>query len=239
MATDYRPHEGALSNTTFPSLVHSILRRGETGVLTAQDQQVEKSLYIRDGRPLFAASTDPEDRLGNLYLRTGRVPLPGLLAAVEKSGAQKKRLGTVLVEMGLIQPEQLVEGVLEQVKGIILSLFQWTRGRYRYTPGPLPTEEVITLRLNADRIILEGVRGIDRWERVWEAVGPLNAVYQIVKESEDRVRPLALSLEEAVVLSHLDQPATVQALCALGKMRDFDLCRLLWALKTLGIIRRV
>lgn len=239
MTTAHRPHEGALSNTTFPSLVYSILRRGDTGVLTIQNESIEKALYIRDGRPLFATSTDTEDRLGTLLLKAGRVSLVGLLSAVEKSTTSKKRLGTLLVEGGLIRPQDLVDGVLEQVKGIILNLFQWARGRYRYAPGPLPTDEVITLLLNADRIILEGVRGIHRWERVWEAVGPLDATYQKVKVPEERVRTLGLSQTDTAVLSHLDQPATLQSLCGPGKTNDFELCRSLWALKTLGIVKRV
>ena len=239
MTTGHQMHEGTLSNTTFPSLVYSILRRADTGVLRVQDHGVEKSLYIRDGRPIFAGSTDPEDRLGVLYLRNGKVTLAGLLSALEKSTLQKKRLGTVLVEMALIRPEDLVEGVLEQVRRIILSLFQWTQGRYKYTPGPLPTEEVITLKLNADRTLLEGVRGIERWERVWEAVGPLDARYEMMKESDERVRALGLSPEDAAVLSNLDRAKSLQELCGLGKMIDFDLCRLVWALKTLGLVKRV
>ncbi len=232
-------HEGALSNTTFPSLVYSILRRADTGVLTIQNLGVEKSLYIRDGRPLFASSTDPEDRLGNLYLKKGRVTLAGMLAATDQSNAQKKRLGTVLVEMSLIKPQDLVEGVLEQVRLIILSLFQWTQGRYKYTPGPLPTDEVITLKLNADRTILEAVRGIERWERVWEAVGPLDARYDLAKGIEERVKALGLSAGDAAALALLDRPKTLQELCGTGTMSDFDLCRLLWALKTLGLVKRV
>ena len=239
MPTEHRSHQGALSNTTLPSLIYSVLRRGETGILRVQDHGVEKALYIRDGRPLFAMSTDPEDRLGCRFLKAGRVPLAGLLAAAEKSDAQKKRLGTVLVEMGLIRPEDLVEGVLAQVKGIILSLFQWTQGRYSYSPGPLPTDEVITLKLNADRITLEGVRGIDRWDRVWEAVGPLDARYQAAKGSEERARALDLSQDDAALLTRLEGPVSLRELCGQGKMSDFDLCRLLWALKTLGLVKRV
>ncbi len=239
MTIGHQTHEGVLSKTTFPSLVYSILRRADTGVLRVQEHGVEKSLYIRDGRPIFAGSTDPEDRLGVLYLKNGKITLTGLLSALEKSTLEKKRLGTVLVEMALIKPEDLVEGVLEQVRRIILSLFQWTQGRYKYTPGPLPTEEVITLKLNADRTLLEGVRSIGRWERVWEAVGPLDARYEVTKESDERVRALGLSPEDAAVLSHLDKSRSLEDLCGLGKMSDFDLCRLLWALKTLGLVKRV
>jgi len=162
-----------------------------------------------------------------------------MLAALDQSGKQKKRLGTVLVEMALIKPEDLVEGVLDQVRRIILSMFQWTQGRYKYTPGPLPTEEVITLKLNADRTLLDGVRGIERWERVWEAVGPLDARYEMTKGSEERVKALGLPPQDAAALSLLDRAKPLQDLCGSGKLSDFDLCRLLWALKTLGLVKRV
>src|SRR5215470_5038582 len=46
MTTEPKAHQGALSNTTLPSLIYSILRRGETGVLTLKDHGIEKSLYI-------------------------------------------------------------------------------------------------------------------------------------------------------------------------------------------------
>src|SRR5258706_12864226 len=234
-----RPHEGELTGTTFPSLVYAILRRGETGVLTVKHEGVEKALYIKDGSPLFATSGDPEDRLGNLLLKMGRVSLSGMLAAVEKSSAGKKRLGTVLVEMGAIKGEDLVTGVLAQVNGIIMNLFQWTQGHYRYAPGPLPSDEVITLRLNGDRIILQAVRGINQWERVWEAVGPLDARYEAVKGQDERLKSLDLSPADTSVLARMGQGATLQSLCGQEKPGDFEVCRLLWALKTLGIVKRV
>jgi uncharacterized protein DUF4388 len=239
MAQTTHEREGALSNTTFPSLLYTILRRGETGVLGLRDGPIEKSLYVGDGKPLFATSSDPEDRLGTLYLKAGRITIANLLKALDTATATKKRLGTVLVEMGAIKAQDLVEGVLSQVKSTILSLFQWRHGRYRYAPGPLPTDEVITLRLNADRLVLDGVRGIDRWERVWEAVGHLDASYQATKDGEDRVRALKLSPDDAAVLSRCDHPAPLQELCAQSKLSNFDVCRLVWALKTLGLVKRV
>ena len=48
-------------------------------------------------------------------------------------------------------PDDLVVG---RYMRIISGLFLWTRGHYRYVPGALPTEEVITLRLSAGELIL-------------------------------------------------------------------------------------
>src|SRR6266850_3959229 len=152
-----KTREGIVSSTTVPGLVYSILREKETGVLTVTGESTEKSVYIQSGRPVFATSNDRDDRLGQVFFKSGAITLENLLAVVVRSRSEKKRLGTLLVELGLIQPSELVGGVLTQVRNIISSLFGWTRGRYRYVPGPLPTEEVITLKLSAGNMILEGI----------------------------------------------------------------------------------
>ncbi len=238
MRSPRRTREGILSTTTFPSLIYSVLGQKETGVLTLTSDTTEKSVYIRDGRPVFATSNDRDDRLGQVFFKGGRISLENLLLALELSVPARKRLGTVLVEMGLIEPHALVEGVLAQARNIIRSLFLWTRGRYRHVPGPLPSEEVITLKLSAADIVLEGIRRIESWDRIWEAVGGLDAKYRTADGMAESAGDLQLSLEEWTLLSHLDHPVALRDICRSSTMKDFEICRLLWALLTLGVVHR-
>ncbi len=76
---------GVLSSTGFPGLLSTILSQKETGILTLRDDSIEKSVFIEQGRPIFASSTDPDDRLSNVFLRGGKITLAGLLPAVERS----------------------------------------------------------------------------------------------------------------------------------------------------------
>jgi len=230
--------EGVLASATFPTLIYSILSRDETGVVTLAGQDVEKSIYIQDGRPIFATSTDREDRLGEVLFRSGKVSLEGLTESVEIALKSAKRLGAVLVEKRLITPHDLVEGVRYQVRNIITSLFEWTRGRYRYAPGPLPTEEVITLKLSAGDLILEGIRRVESMSRIWEALGGLDVRYRATGRVEKLSSDLNLSLEEWTLLSRCERPATLRELCRKSNLKDFDVCRFLWAMLTLGIIGR-
>jgi hypothetical protein len=238
MVSDGGAREGILSSTTFPGLIYSVLSQRETGVLTLTDGTSIKSIYIQSGQPIFATSNDRDDRLGQVFFKAGLISLESLLAALERSRQVNKRLGTLLVEMGLIQPHDLVEAVLTQVRNIICSLFLWTRGRYRHLPGPLPTEEVITLKLSAANIILEGIRGITSWDRIWEAVGGLEARYQTVEGLAESARDLRLSLQDWTLLSHCESDISLREICRISAMKDFETCRLLWALLTLGIVRR-
>jgi len=231
--------EGVLSTTTFPGLMYAILDRKETGMLTLTGDALEKSIYIQSGRPVFATSNDRDDRLGQIFFKAGLVSLEGLIGALERATREGKRVGTVFVEMDLIRPHDLVEGVRTQVRNIVCSLFLWTRGRYRYRPGALPSDEVITLKLSAGNTILEGIRRIESWERIWEAVGGLEVQYQTASGIEVMGRDLTLSLEEWTLLSYCERAVPLRELCRRSRLKDFEICRLLWALMTLGIVIRM
>ncbi len=230
--------EGILSSATFPALIYSIFGRDDTGVLTLTGDTSEKSIYVQAGRPTFATSNDRDDRLDQVLFKAGVVSLENLVESSIESVQSGKRLGTVLVEKGYIKPHDLVEGVCAQARNIICSLFQWTRGRYRYTPGPPPTEEAITLKLSPGDIILEGIRAIESWERIWEAVGDLDGAYQTTERVQRLSGDMKLSLEEWTLLSHCEQPVSLRDLCRVSAMKDFDLCRFLWAMLTLGVVQR-
>lgn len=230
--------EGILSSATFPALIYSILNREDTGVLTLTGETTEKSIYIQGGQPIFATSSDRDDRLGQILFKNGMVSLETLMESVELSVQSGKRLGTILVEKRTIKPHDLVEGVRSQVRDIMTSLFLWTRGRYRYTPGPLPTDEVITLKLSAGDIVLEGIRRIDSWGRIWEAVGDLDVQYATGGRVEQLSSGMNLSLEEWTLLSHCERPVSLRNLCRGSTLKDFDVCRFLWAMLTLGAVTR-
>ena len=42
----------------------------------------------------------------------------------------------MLVEKGILEPKELVRGVVDQTRDIILLAFQWSTGSYRLEPGP-------------------------------------------------------------------------------------------------------
>lgn len=55
---------------------------------------------------------------------------------------------------------------------------------------------------------------------------------------QELLKDLDLSLEEWTLLSHMERPTTLRDLCRASGLNDFEICRLLWAFLTLGIVRR-
>ena len=89
---------------------------------------------VQEGRLVFASSSSPDDRLGELLLRRGRITLRQFADAGRAVGPGK-RLGTVLVEQGVLTPKDLVKTVVDHTQEIIYGAFQWTEGQYRLQEG--------------------------------------------------------------------------------------------------------
>ena len=230
---------GRLGPLTFPSLIHDICEDRNTGVLTIRDGEAEKSLCIDKGRIVFARSNDKDDRLGALLIRHGMLRFADMEAAAKISSETGQRLGGVLVARQVIRPQDLVWGVREQVKEIVTGFFLWTRGSYEMALGVLPSDEVITLKMSTGDIVLQGVKRIESWTRIQLAVGGLDARYKVGTRIEEIGRTMSLSLEEWTLLSRCEGPVTIQYLCEATPMKDFDVCRLVWALTVVGMLARL
>jgi hypothetical protein len=230
------PPEGTLAERDLPELVQVLQESRWTGVLKLQRALVTKDITVEEGRLVFATSSDPDERLGTLLLRRGHVSLRQLIDAGKRVGAGK-RLGTLLVEDGVLPPKELVRAVVDHSREVILSAFAWGEGRYRLEPGKR-SPEAITLNIDPARLILEGIRRIESWRRIERAVGGLATGYRRRKEGGAAAERLGLDDEERRLADALARPHTVEELCAGSKLSSFEVCRLLWALRVIGFVER-
>jgi hypothetical protein len=229
--------QGRLAEHDFPELIHALSEGRWTGLLTLTNMGVGRSVTVQQGRMVFAASTSSDDRLGELLFRQGRISLRQYSDAGVAVGPGK-RLGTILVEQGILTPKDLVRAVVEHTQEIIYGAFQWTEGQYRLQAGA-PPAEAITLKISTPDIIMEGIKRIESWRRIQRAVGGLEARYERVANYEETLRSLTPSLEKLTLLTGLNEPMSLEALCHESTLSDFEVCRALWAYKVIGVVRRL
>jgi Domain of unknown function (DUF4388)/GYF domain 2 len=231
------PLEGDFSEYDFPDLVQALYQRRWTGSVKAQRGSVAKAVQVREGRLVFATSTSPDDRLGELLLRNGRITLRQYLEAGQ-AVQQGRRLGAVLVERGALQAEEIVPFVTEHTREVIYGLFLWTEGRYQLDEG-LDRQETITLRINTPELILQGIKRIQDWSRIRDGVGGIDALYERAPDWEEQIRQMALSDDERALVSGHADVLDVAARCEGSPLPDFEACRVLWAFRVVGALRHV
>ena len=87
-------------------------------------------------------------------------------------------------------------------------------------------------------MLLEGVKRIDSWVRVYEEVGGLNTEYRTTRHMERLTRDLPLSPDEKALLKMCDAPTSLEEMCEASKLNDFDVCRSVWAMLLLGALMK-
>jgi hypothetical protein len=144
----------------FPSEVLQLLQLAQaTGRLELERAEERAEIYIERGRPVFARTSGATVRSGQILVHRGAVTSEVLDEALalqrERPG---QRLGALLVEIAAARPEQVRQAVQESLLRIVYGVLLWREGTFRFVPGSRAEQEDVTLDLDLDRLILEGLR---------------------------------------------------------------------------------
>jgi hypothetical protein len=188
------------------------------------------------GRVVYAASTNVDERLGESLLVRGRISARQYLEA-SRLIRPGRRLGAILVELSALEPDELIPAVETQVKDILMELFTWTRGNYELVMKDMDHESVIVLNISTENLILEGIRRIRSWAQVLRGIGHIDTVLFPTGQT-DAIYKVEMSPEEQEVLAQVNGRATIEQICDVSYLTNFETCRTLWALQVLGVVRR-
>jgi hypothetical protein len=230
---------GSLEESSLPELLRSIMRSRESGILTCHLQEYLKSIQLQDGQIIFASSNNQDDRLGESLIKYGRIQVKQYLDAKDlvRPG---KRLGAVLCEMNVLSPEELVDGVRNQVLDIIRGLFDVSKGNYELVLKQIDTQEMIVLNISTEDIIFDGVKSISSWSRIAKGIGPLHGKLVPAPDANKILMNLTLDPEETHLFSLCEKGQfTIEDICAMSYMNNFETCRHLWAFMMVGALEEV
>lgn len=225
---------GRLEDVHFANLLLRISQQRESGVLHVSRSHFEKDIYFQEGHIVFAKSNDSDERLGELLLRRGKITLHQFEDAASKI-VPGMRLGTILVQEGHIKPNDLYQGVIDQVEEIIYSLFEWTEGEFEFLPGDLPSKEVITLSISTADVIRTGIGRIWRWS--WVKTGTLSMDTVFEKQEMPAIaKKMMITPGIQRLLDLLEQPLSLREVLIRTGGNNFETCKMVWSLMTIGIL---
>lgn len=226
--------KGSLAAISVPDVLSFLNLIRKTGTLTLHEDGAlaERRLNWRDGEIVFASSTDPQASLGRYLVRRG------WLTAEDKERTGRgvgngRRHGEILVEQGLITETQLVTAIRRQVLEIIYGSFRITKGWFTFDESDLAHLHDIHLNTAVSTIIMEGVRRLDEWPRLAEAIPSHELVPRPLPRAEGW-SPHDLSAWENEVLELVDGSATVSEILSGSPFDEFETLQALAALVYAG-----
>ncbi|ACY18031.1 DUF4388 domain-containing protein [Haliangium ochraceum] len=210
------------------------------GVLDLRHRRVAKSIRFEKGRPVFASSNLPEDRLGAMLSREGMLVGVQLEAVHQSALRNQRRMGEELVAMGQLKPSELVGAVQRQLEDIVFSLFAWDRGDYKLSPELRGRPEPLVIERHPVLLVMEGVRR--KYDRaVLESLlGPPETVFARADEACWQMVAYAagLSRDERSLLESFDGVRSIAEVARGGSAELLLAYQLGYGALVLGALRR-
>ncbi|HSP35068.1 MAG TPA: DUF4388 domain-containing protein [Thermoanaerobaculia bacterium] len=229
--------QGTLAETTVPDLFRSILRSSETAILSLDAIGRNDTIYFREGRLIFASSTDPDVGLAETLLRTGELNMQQYDTVMDRL-VVSRRIGSVLVELGYLKPEELSRAIERQSSAIVINAMRFRTGSYTIDFTTDFPDEIITLPLMTERLVLDGVHAIEFWSLIMRGIGKLDRLLEMARGADTRAYQIELNDEESHVLSLVaESPQTVEKICARSYLTNFATCRTVWGLIVVNMVQ--
>jgi eukaryotic-like serine/threonine-protein kinase len=119
---------------------------------------VEKSIYFRDGEPIFVQSNRKEELLGHFLRSRDLITEDQLEQGLERLSEWGGRLGDALVAIGAIPAHSIFEHLSAQMREKLLEIFTWDGGKYGYFENQEPDTQAYSLGVDTYEILVEGCR---------------------------------------------------------------------------------
>ena len=188
-----------------------------SGQLTCVQDEVRKSLYFKDGDLCAARSNHLDDRLSEVLYRFGALERSEIDRAEAEASSTQRPLGNHLLEIGALNQSQLYLYFKKQVEEIFFSTLLFVHGDFYFTIPHL-TEVPSPLSLNAQQILLEGVRRTDEMIR-FRSLIPTRETLVVGRDTDGE----ALTEDLQVILQFLDEPKSMNALVDHFRVGEFQL----------------
>jgi hypothetical protein len=190
-----------------------------TGVLLLERPEQETKVFFREGAPVYASSTRDTLRLGCLLVRLGKMTESQLERALARLGSGH-RIGQVLLKEKLLTEEELASVLKVQVSEVVFDTFEWDKGLFTFYDDVPPPATAVTLEMDLQNLIMEGVRRIDERSRLAEFFPDLAMVVESVVNPERVKASVTLTPEEWQVYFLVDGRRTLADVCRLAGNPD-------------------
>jgi len=112
---------------------------GQSGTLELQHRSQTATLAFADGALLTAQMSPQYRHLTSYFVKRGWLEFDVLHTALERQSdnAQHQLIGQILLELGALTREQLLEGLQHHAQVVLGEVVRWTTGSFEFRPGHL------------------------------------------------------------------------------------------------------
>jgi hypothetical protein len=210
----------------------------KTGILKVRKEDKEIRIYLKNGEIVYAAGSHKRDRLGYFLKSNGLVSKHLLKVSLKQGRAEKKALGKVLIEKGVLTPERLQKFLHLQIEHLIFNLFLWDRGEFEYNDTELDLMGMVVTKINIVSLLLQASRRIDEISILRRHFPNDLKIFRTTGNASNK-NEITLNSAELKILELVDGQRSLRQIIRDGRLDEYAAYRILYSLLSSGLIESI
>ena len=221
---------GNLDKISLPNLLILFQNSKKTGALDL-NSKYELTIFYDKGFPYFAAGGSGETLLGKILLNKNKITKYQYDKAAEEIEKDKnKRIGEILVSLGMITPHELNEFLELQLKEKILESFLYLEGSYEFKESGSIDNSIFYSKINTSELIHDGfqrfVKSTDIDFEIFDA--------EFISDLNDKTTDIGLGPKELRLVQLISQNKTLKDIEKSKKFKKDEILRVVFILGLYG-----
>src|SRR5437899_225274 len=230
--------KGSLKEASLPDVLQLLALGQKTGCLSIADRSNFGYIYFDKGRICYASIVNRRDRLGDILVKHQKIRSDQLDAAIHRQSKERdKKLGEILVGMGVISQEDLERYMRVQIEESVYYLFTWTQGTFNFESEVRPERQDFLVNINPESLLLEGARRVDEWSLIEKKIPSFDLIFTVDKDRL-AISEAALTETQQRVLPLLDGARDMNQVIEDSGLGEFEIGKALYGLITAGFVHR-
>src|SRR5688500_17167995 len=229
--------EGEISQIQLIERLVELWRERFTGAIRFENDGIIKIIYFKGGDILSASTNDRSDSIDEILMRAGKVSREHVEQALAKR-KESETLGDALLNLGFITRKELTWARRVQVVGVIRSIAAWATGSFTIVADYLPKRDEGTL-FPLPQVLVELIVTEQDRQQFERAMDGGMAVFAKAPDFDDVFRRLGLNEDAEAIAREIDGTSSASEIATASGRDTFNAYKLLQALATLGVIKRV
>lgn len=179
---------GELKDFSLADVLQLLLQQRKSGVLNLSNGKEKAELFISQGNVngVRVNGEMPEDKIREMLLASGKVDKNEMLQLEQLSKEMNRPILTTLSAKGHLDEEDKKEWLQIISEDMICELFGWLNGQYEFGTGvKAQSNMAIQLTISTEFACMEGMRRIDEWPRLKEALPHFKSVFHFTAKDFD------------------------------------------------------
>jgi curved DNA-binding protein CbpA len=220
-------------------MMRDVFVRAKSGHLHFTHGKERRSLYFVRGLILYGTSDVEGEHLGNTLVRYGLLSQEDLERATPSVLRDRKRLGQVIQELGILDRSQLDEAVALHVRDLLFTVLDRSAGAFGFEEMASDDDAGIVAQIRPGQMILEAARRLQAPQVMKQVLGDLDRPLGMSSHPLLGVQKLKLSPIDGFLLSRIDGVMTAREIFQITPLPEEDTERSLFALLCTGTLEYV